>query len=242
MLIAGTPKGVILTHRNVLAAIGAVWTLLYEYLTPVDTFLAFLPLAHILEYVVECSWIYAGIPIGYGRIKTLTDASVKDCKGDIAEFKPSIMVGVPAVWESIRKGIQGKVETSGSFKKVMFNGALGAKQFGRDWKIPGLQGLTDAVVFNNVKAQTGGRLKIALSGGGSLSSDTQQFINNSVTELIQGEYHFETVGSGRSESAYLRKWYLSRLRSHRNRWNVCGPPSFLVRLWVSRLSCTLHGD
>jgi long-chain acyl-CoA synthetase len=47
-----------------------------------------LPLAHILEFVVETSWIFAGIPIGYGRIKTLTDANVRGCKGDIAEFKP----------------------------------------------------------------------------------------------------------------------------------------------------------
>ena len=62
--------------------------MLYEYLTPEDTFLAFLPLAHILEFVVETSWIFAGIPIGYGRIKTLTDANVRNCKGDIAEFKP----------------------------------------------------------------------------------------------------------------------------------------------------------
>lgn len=84
----GTPKGVMLTHKNIVAAVGAIWHLLYEYLTPVDTYLAFLPLAHILEFVIETSWLFAGLSIGYGKIKTLTDASVKDSQGDILEFKP----------------------------------------------------------------------------------------------------------------------------------------------------------
>jgi long-chain acyl-CoA synthetase len=47
-----------------------------------------LPLAHILEFVVENSFIFAGMPIGYGRVKTLTDASVRECKGDLTEYKP----------------------------------------------------------------------------------------------------------------------------------------------------------
>lgn len=61
---------------------------MYEYLTSKDSYLAFLPLAHILEFVVENSFIFAGLPVGYGRVKTLTDTSVRECKGDIAEFKP----------------------------------------------------------------------------------------------------------------------------------------------------------
>lgn len=62
--------------------------MLYECFETTDTYLAFLPLAHILEFVVEMSLSFAGMPIGYGRVKTLTDASVRECKGDIAEFKP----------------------------------------------------------------------------------------------------------------------------------------------------------
>jgi long-chain acyl-CoA synthetase len=68
--------------------VGSVWTLLYDIFNKDDTFLAFLPLAHILEFVVENSFIFAGMPIGYGRVKTLTDASVRECKGDLSEFKP----------------------------------------------------------------------------------------------------------------------------------------------------------
>ena len=74
--------------QNWLMIVGSVWKLLYEYLTTDDTYLAFLPLAHILEFVVENSFVFAGLPIGYGKVKTLTDASVRDCKGDIAELRP----------------------------------------------------------------------------------------------------------------------------------------------------------
>jgi long-chain acyl-CoA synthetase len=59
---------------------------LYEVFTKDDTYLAFLPLAHILEFVVENSFIFAGMPIGYGRVKTLTDASVRECKGDLTDI------------------------------------------------------------------------------------------------------------------------------------------------------------
>ncbi|WWC69937.1 uncharacterized protein I206_103881 [Kwoniella pini CBS 10737] len=182
----GTPKGVLLTHRNVVSAIGSVWTLLYEYLTTKDTYLAFLPLAHILEFVVENSFIFAGLPIGYGRVKTLTDASVRECKGDIAELRPSILVGVPAVWELIRKGILSKVDTAGSLKKSIFNFALGAKQTANKYGLPLVGGLTDKIVFDGVRAQTGGRLKIMFNGGGAVSKSTQAFLCTALVTMIQG--------------------------------------------------------
>ncbi|BEJ12845.1 hypothetical protein CspHIS471_0300190 [Cutaneotrichosporon sp. HIS471] len=182
----GTPKGVLLTHGNITSAIGSVWKLLYEYLSPDDTYLAFLPLAHILEFVVEMSFFFAGLPIAYGRVKTLTDASVRESKSDIMEARPSIMVGVPQVWEIIRKGILGKVDAGGAVKKAVFNFALKAKNAGKEYKIPGLAGLTDAVVFNTVRAGTGGRLKILFSGGGPVSASTQKFLSTALVMMIQG--------------------------------------------------------
>ncbi|WVQ77803.1 hypothetical protein IAR50_007493 [Cryptococcus sp. DSM 104548] len=182
----GTPKGVLLTHLNVVSAVASVWTLLYEFLTPKDSYLAFLPLAHILEFVVENSFVFAGLPIGYGRVKTLTDASVRECKGDIAEFRPSIMVGVPAVWELIRKGILSKVDQAGGLKKSIFNFALKAKTAANSYGIPLVAGLTDAIVFDGVRAQTGGNLKIMFSGGGAVSKSTQQFLSTALVTMIQG--------------------------------------------------------
>ncbi len=57
----------------------------------------------------ENAALYWGATLGYGNPKTLSDNSVRNCNGDIREFKPSVLVGVPAVWETVKKGIIAKV-------------------------------------------------------------------------------------------------------------------------------------
>ncbi|TFK35641.1 hypothetical protein BDQ12DRAFT_725927 [Crucibulum laeve] len=125
----GTPKGVCITHRNLITFVGAVYVLLGHHLTYADSYLAYVPLAHVLEYIVETIMFFVGMPSSYGRVKTLTDASVRGYKRDISEFKPSIMVGVPAVWEQIRKGILSKYAGAGGH--CGFGGACGRESC--DW-------------------------------------------------------------------------------------------------------------
>jgi long-chain acyl-CoA synthetase len=125
--------------------------------------------------------IFVGMPCGYGRVKTLTDASVRNCKGDISAFRPSIMVGVPAVWETIRKGIIAKVNAGGSIKKGIFNGT-GVKKN----NVPVLAQLADSAILSGVRAATGGQLRIALSGGAAISRSTQEFLSTALVTVIQG--------------------------------------------------------
>lgn len=178
----GAPKGVCITHANLIASVGAVYTLLGHHLTAEDSFLAYLPLAHVLEYIVELTMIFVGMPCGYGGVKTLTDTSVRNCKGDISAFRPSIMVGVPAVWETIRKGIVAKVNSGGAIRKAVFNFAMNMKKN----NVPILAQLADIVVLSGVRAATGGRLRIALSGGAAVSRDTQEFLTAALVTVIQG--------------------------------------------------------
>ena len=186
----GAPKGVCITHANLVASVGAVYVLLGHHLTKDDTFLAYLPLAHVLEYIVELIMIFVGMTCGYGRIKTLTDASVRNCKGDISAFRPTIMVGVPAVWETIRKGIIAKVNAGSRIKKAIFNGAIYAKKN----NIPILGHLADSLILSGVRAATGGRLRIAMSGGAAISRDTQEFLTTALVTIIQGSVtHFTFV-------------------------------------------------
>lgn len=105
------------------------------------------------------------------------------------------MVGVPAVWELIRKGILAKVESSGGLKKSVFGFALKAKQVANDYSIPFVAGLTDAVVFNQVRSQVGGRMKIMFNGGGGISRSTQQFLSTALVILIQGQSIFNLVAN-----------------------------------------------
>jgi len=186
----GAPKGVILTHSNLVAAIGAVEKLLGAHLKPNDTFLAYLPLAHILEFIVESTLTYVGLTMGYGSVKTLTSNSTRNCEGDLPTFKPSIMVGVPAVWETIRKGINQKVNGGSSVARLAFKGGYAAKKN----KIPLLSSAADAVVFSKVRAQTGGRLRLALSGGAAISKETQEFLETALVQILQGYGLTETVG------------------------------------------------
>ncbi|KII90246.1 hypothetical protein PLICRDRAFT_40448 [Plicaturopsis crispa FD-325 SS-3] len=188
----GAPKGVVLTHGNLIASVGAVYYLLGHHFLPGDTFLAYLPLAHVLEYIVELCLYFSGMTLGYGRVKTLTDASVRGegCKGDIRAFGPSIMVGVPAVWETIRKGILSKVNAGGTIKKGVFSGALVVKKAG----VPGLSQFVDSAVFATVRQATGGRLRIALSGGAALSRETQEFLTTALVTMLQGYGMTESCG------------------------------------------------
>lgn len=186
----GAPKGVDITHRNLIASVGAVYVLLGHHLTYEDSYLAYLPLAHVLEFIVEMCMLFVGMPSGYGRVKTLTDASVRKCKGDIGAFRPSIMVGVPAVWETIRKGILTKVNSSGTIKKSMFNGAMAARKN----NVPILAALADSVVLSGVRAATGGRLRIALSGGAAISRETQEFLSTALVTVLQGYGMTESCG------------------------------------------------
>ncbi|KDR78210.1 hypothetical protein GALMADRAFT_224584 [Galerina marginata CBS 339.88] len=186
----GPPKGVCITHANLVASVGAIHALLGHHLTYNDSYLAYLPLAHVLEYIVEMAILFAGMPTGYGRVKTLTDASVRNCKGDISTFCPSIMVGVPDVWETIRKGIENKVNSGGIIRKSLFETAMAAKKN----NIPLFARLADSVVLSGVRAATGGKLRIALSGGAAISRETQEFLTTALVTVIQGYGMTESCG------------------------------------------------
>ncbi|KAJ7703899.1 long-chain-fatty-acid-CoA-ligase [Mycena rosella] len=186
----GAPKGVVITHANLIASVGAVYMLLGHHLTPQDAYLAYLPLAHILEYIVELIMLFVGMPTGFGGIKTLTDTSVRNCDGDIKAFRPSVMVGVPAVWETIRKGIVAKVSAGGAIRSSVFRGAVEAKRRGT----PGLARIADSVVLSSVRAATGGRLRIAMSGGAAISRETQEFLSIALVMLLQGYGMTESCG------------------------------------------------
>ena len=191
----GPPKGVPLTHRNVIAAIAGVNAIIGQHIGPGDALLTYLPLAHILEFVFENAVLYWGGVMGYGNPRTLSDSSVRNCKGDIREFRPTILVGVPAVWETVRKGIITKVNQSSPVVRNMFWAAIKAKELIMWTGLPGA-GVLDAVVFKKVKEATGGRLRICMNGGGPIAKETQRFISMAITPMIGGYGLTETCAMG----------------------------------------------
>ena len=69
----GVPKGVILTHKNMLSTLTAIARTLNLTPVPSDVYLAFLPLAHVLELLCECTMLIYGVRLGYSTPNTLTD-------------------------------------------------------------------------------------------------------------------------------------------------------------------------
>ncbi|KAG0246337.1 hypothetical protein B0O80DRAFT_481373 [Mortierella sp. GBAus27b] len=190
----GNPKGVLLTHQNLVAAIGGVNTLLVQYIREGDVLLAYLPLAHVLEFLVENLCVFWGVALGYGTIRTLTDSSVRECKGDIKELRPTLMTGVPAVWETIRKGVLASVGKGSPFVQSVFGAAFSAKAWCNDRKLGALASIFDAMVFNKVRQETGGRLRYALSGGAPISHETQRFLTTTLCPILQGYGMTESCG------------------------------------------------
>ena len=133
--------------------------------------------------------------MGYGSPKTLSDGSVRNCKGDIREFRPTILVGVPAVWESVKKGIIAKVNQGSPLIKGLFWASLAAKGFLMNTGLPG-SAVLDAVVFKKLKDATGGRARIFMNGGGPIAKDTQRFISMAIAPMISGYGLTETSAMG----------------------------------------------
>ncbi|KAK0715676.1 hypothetical protein B0H67DRAFT_487664 [Lasiosphaeris hirsuta] len=191
----GTPKGVPLKHKAVVAAVAGVSVIVQPFIGPGDGVLTYLPLAHILEYVFENASLHWGSTMGYGNPKTLSDSSVRNCLGDIKEFKPAVLVGVPAVWESVKKGIIAKVNAGSPVVRGLFWGALALKERLLAAGIPG-SGILDAIVFKKIKEATGGRMKLCMNGGGPVAKDTQKFISMAICPMIIGYGLTETAAMG----------------------------------------------
>jgi len=197
----GAPKGVLLKHKNVIAAIAGIDVVVGPYLGPGDGMLSYLPLAHILEFMFENACLYWGGSMGYGNPKTISDNSMRNCRGDITEFKPSILVGVPAVWETVKKGVQAKVAKLSPVARNLFWGSLRAKSALMDnaGYIP-MSGtgasIIDKVVFSKVAEATGGKLRICMNGGGPIAKDTQRFISMCIAPMISGYGLTETSAMG----------------------------------------------
>ncbi|KAF3157776.1 long-chain fatty acid-CoA ligase, variant 2 [Orbilia oligospora] len=191
----GTPKGVYIKQSNVVAAIAGIHTAVGDFVGGEDTLLAYLPLAHILEFAFENVVLYWGGTLGYGSIRTLTDVSMKNCAGDIRELKPTVLVGVPQVWETVKKGVEIRVKQQPAFRQKLFWGAMSAKSFLLNSGLPGTS-LLDAVVFSKIREATGGRLKVCFNGGGPLSKETQHFVSMAIAPMIIGYGLTETCANG----------------------------------------------
>ena len=189
----GTPKGVELTHTNILTSVIAYSVQMN--VGPGDRFLAFLPLAHIMELVTEIAILSLGATLLYSNPNTLTSAGTKIMKGtdgDAKIAKPTVMNCVPLVLDRIIKGVTKQVERAGWIKSTIFSYAVRFK-FWLEY-IPLTSTILDYVVFRRAQEELGGCLKRLVVGGAPLSPQTHDTIRAIFGVSIQ-------VGYGATETA-----------------------------------------
>jgi long-chain acyl-CoA synthetase len=173
----GDPKGVVMSHGNLIAAILGFSARLDEVMEggeagAEDSYLAYLPLAHSLEFAAENVMLMRGILIGYGNPRTLTSTAAKP-HGDLAEFKPVFFAGVPRIFDTIKKAVVAKLPASG-MKRDVFDRAF------EDRKAALEKGIDtpywNEKVFKATRELLGGRCKAIASGAAPLSAQTQTFM------------------------------------------------------------------
>ncbi|KFH41237.1 Long-chain-fatty-acid--CoA ligase-like protein [Hapsidospora chrysogenum ATCC 11550] len=191
----GLPKGACIQHESLVAGVAGLLTNVEECVSDRECVLAYLPLAHIFEMALENLVLFIGGTLGYGNPRTLSDTSVKNCAGDMRELRPTVMVGVPQVWETIKKGVMSKLDGSSFLLKNLFWGAFNYKAFMSRNKLPGAS-LLDNIVFKKVRFLTGGRLRFTMNGASGIADDTKLFLSLVLAPMLTGYGLTETTANG----------------------------------------------
>jgi long-chain acyl-CoA synthetase len=197
----GNPKGVMISHGNILTSIRALRTRLGSIYLNKDIYIAYLPLAHVLELVCELTCCLHGIRLGYSSPQTIADTSTaikKGQKGDLRVLKPTIMAAVPIILERLSKTVYEKLSTTNWFKQTLFNIAYKYKleyfRAGRSSR------LLDRVLFKRIsRAVLGGKCRLMLSGGAILSKEVHEFVQVCLCPAIQAYGLTETCAAATTQ-------------------------------------------
>ncbi|WP_028583935.1 AMP-dependent synthetase/ligase [Desulfogranum mediterraneum] len=208
----GPPKGVMLSHRNILENSYAGLEAIAIY--PDDLFLSFLPMSHMLERTVGYYLaIMAGATVAFAR-------SIPQLAEDIQQLQPTALIAVPRIFERIHARIEESLQNRGPLARTLF--ALAVKiGWSRFRHAQGRQGwrpelllhpLLDRLIGSKVRAQLGGRMRVIISGGAPLSPKIAQCFIGLGLPLFQGY--------GLTETSPV----VSVNRPERNEPSTVGPP------------------
>ncbi len=194
----GRPKGVMLSHKNVVSNV--VNTLKTVLPAPGSVFLSFLPVSHTFER--QCGYYLAlgmGCTIVYTR-------SIQQLAEDFRIVRPNVIISVPRIYERIYAKVQAKLARESAFVRFMFNWAVEVgwrrfcKRFGMpvektstSWLDPVIWPVLDRLVSRTLLDQFGGQVQIAISGGAALS--------NKIAKVFCGLGLVITQGYGMTESS-----------------------------------------
>jgi len=189
----GRPKGVMLSHRNILWNAWAGQRCC-DGLDGRDLFLSFLPLSHMLErtagYYIP---MMVGAEVAFAR-------SIPQLADDLLVIKPTVLISVPRIYERIYARIQGQLDSRSVIARLLLNLAVraGWADFSYRQKLGGwsplvlLWPLLKDKVAKKVMQRLGGRIRVAICGGAPLSNSIGKFFIGLGLPLLQGYGMTET--------------------------------------------------
>ena len=182
----GRPKGVMLPHRNWVFQGASMQAL--EIVQPDDVQFLWLPLAHSFGKVL----LSAAYQVGF---VTYIDGRVPKIVENLPVVQPTIMAGVPRIFEKIYQGANAKAKAGGGAKAKIFDWAFAASteikgkqragQFAGPMA-PARLALADKLVFSKIQALTGGRMRVMISGSAALNGDVARWFDAAGLPIIEG--------------------------------------------------------
>jgi long-chain acyl-CoA synthetase len=182
----GEPKGVMLTHANIISNVidaGAEYTFADQ-----DISLSVLPLSHIFERTAMYLYIFNGMAVHFAR-------SIDKIPDDLQEVRPTILIGVPRIFEKVYARAKLKAAQTGGVKEKIFDWAIAtAKEWARRRAVGesvsvGLElkhRIADRLVYSKLRDFFGGRLRYCITGGAALSDDIYLIFTGAGIAIMQG--------------------------------------------------------
>jgi long-chain acyl-CoA synthetase len=182
----GDPKGVMLSHRNIMSNV--IGTLDVFLMDASDTIMSFLPLSHVFERVVIYRCLFDGVTIYFAEALTTVAR-------DLERVRPTVMTGVPRVYEKIHNALQDGIAKLPQPRRTLARWAVGVGyERARAWlagrPVPGWlkarHGVADHLVLSKMRARTGGRIRFLVSGSAPLSAKVAEFFYAIGLPVIEG--------------------------------------------------------
>ena len=182
----GRPKGVMLSHQNILIDIEAGLNAVAVFSS--DRLLSFLPLSHMLERSIGYYLpVVAGASVAFSR-------SIPQLAEDLVVVQPTILISVPRIFERVYGRIHDALATAPALRQKLFARAVDLgwqaflhRQHRAAWS-PGLmiQPALDHLVGAKIRAKLGGRMRFAISGGAPLPADISRTFIALGVDILQG--------------------------------------------------------
>lgn len=183
----GVPKGVMLSHSNIMSDIVMAMHMVKE-ISPNDRFLSFLPLSHVYERMVT---YYLGTYIG---TEMAFAVSVDTIATNVKEITPSLLATVPRLLERIEEKVRKKATAGSPTKLKIFNWALKVgekvrlrREAGKGKGLLAIQhAIAEMLVYKKIKNNLGGKINMIISGGGPLPQHVGEFFGNLGIRVMEG--------------------------------------------------------